>query len=162
MIETLTTATVPEIKLRCTLSPKLSKPTARPPSTTVKCSHERNVRSLANDTLGSTLTGRAMRLAAVRCKSGCVDIVCNDEQRRSRGIEVEQRQVGAERDVNGQVIDGDQEHTPKKEGSRDERAQPHSLDTTCLYRIPAIFSSTHASRTTPNTCPWRTSSIHTP
>ncbi len=162
MIETLTTATVPEINLRCTLSPKLSKPTARPPSTTVKCSHERNVRSLANDTLGSTLTGRAMRLAAVRCKSGCVDIVCNDEQRRSRGIEVEQRQVGAERDVNGQVIDGDQEHTPKKEGSRDERAQPHSLDTTCLYRIPAIFSSTHASRTTPNTCPWRTSSIHTP
>ncbi len=58
-----------------TLSPKFRSPTAKPPSTTVKCSHERNVRSLANATLGSTLTGRAMRFAAVRWRSGWVDMV---------------------------------------------------------------------------------------
>lgn len=43
-------------------SPKLSRPTARPPRMTVKLSHERNVRSLAKKTLGSTRVGRAMRL----------------------------------------------------------------------------------------------------
>ena len=57
-----------------TLSPKLRRPTARPPSTTVKWSHDKNVRSLAKETFGSTLTGSAMRLAAVRCRSGWVDI----------------------------------------------------------------------------------------
>lgn len=30
-----------------TLSPKFRSPTARPPSTTAKCSHDRKVRSLA-------------------------------------------------------------------------------------------------------------------
>jgi len=58
-----------------TLSPKFNKPTARPPSTTVKCSHERKVRSLAKETFGSILTGRAMRFDAVRCSRGCVDMV---------------------------------------------------------------------------------------
>ena len=45
-----------------TLSPKLSRPMARPPRMTVKLSHERKVRSLAMKTLGSTRVGRAMRL----------------------------------------------------------------------------------------------------
>ena len=56
------------------MSPKLRRPTASPPRTTVKCSHERKVRSFANATLGSTLTGRAMRLAAVRWRRGWVDM----------------------------------------------------------------------------------------
>lgn len=43
-------------------SPKLSMPIARAPRMTVKLSHERNVRSLAKKTLGSTRVGRAMRL----------------------------------------------------------------------------------------------------
>ena len=43
------------------LSLKFKRPTARPPSRTVKLSHERNVRSLAKKTLGSTRVGRAMR-----------------------------------------------------------------------------------------------------
>lgn len=49
-----------------TLSPKLRRPTARPPRMTVKFSHERKVLSLAKKTLGSTLVGRAMRLPG-RC-----------------------------------------------------------------------------------------------
>ena len=47
-----------------TRSPKLRRPTARPPRMTVKLSHERKVRSLAKKTLGSTRVGRAMRLPA--------------------------------------------------------------------------------------------------
>jgi hypothetical protein len=43
-------------------SPKLRRPTARPPRMMVKLSHERKVRSLAKKTLGSTRVGRAMRL----------------------------------------------------------------------------------------------------
>lgn len=43
-------------------SPKLSNPTARPPRMTVKFNQERNVRSLAKKTLGSTRVGRAIRL----------------------------------------------------------------------------------------------------
>lgn len=43
-------------------SPKLSMPMARAPRMTVKLSHERKVRSLAKNTLGSTRVGRAMRL----------------------------------------------------------------------------------------------------
>lgn len=58
-----------------TLSPKFSKPTASPPRTTVKWSHDKNVRSLAKETLGSIFTGSAMRLAAVRCNKGCVDMI---------------------------------------------------------------------------------------
>lgn len=45
-----------------TRSPKLSRPSARPPRMMAKLSHERNVRSLAKKTLGSTRVGRAMRL----------------------------------------------------------------------------------------------------
>jgi len=45
-----------------TLSPKLSRPTARPPRMMVKLSHDRKVRSLAKKTLGSTRVGRAIRL----------------------------------------------------------------------------------------------------
>jgi len=45
-----------------TPSPKLRSPIASPPRMTVKLSHERNVRSLAKKTLGSTRVGRAMRL----------------------------------------------------------------------------------------------------
>lgn len=45
-----------------TVSPKLSRPIARPPRMTVKLSQERNVRSLAKKTFGSTRVGRAMRL----------------------------------------------------------------------------------------------------
>ena len=49
-------------------SPKLSMPIARAPRMTVKLSHERNVRSLAKKTLGSTRVGRAMRLPVERGK----------------------------------------------------------------------------------------------
>lgn len=52
-------------EMRPTRSPKLSRPMARPPRMTVKLSHERNVRSLAKKTLGSTRVGRAMRLPVV-------------------------------------------------------------------------------------------------
>jgi hypothetical protein len=41
----------------------------------VKWSHDRNVRSFANDTFGSTRTGRAIRFEAVRWSSGWVDMV---------------------------------------------------------------------------------------
>ena len=56
------------------MSPKFKSPTARPPSTTVKCSQERNVRSFAKETFGSTRTGSAMRLFAVLWSSGWVDM----------------------------------------------------------------------------------------
>jgi len=49
-------------EMRPTESPKLSRPTARPPRITVKLSQERNVRSLAKKTFGSTRVGRAIRL----------------------------------------------------------------------------------------------------
>jgi len=58
-----------------TLSPKFRRPTASPPNTTVKCSHDKNVRSFANATLGSTRTGSAIRFAAVRWRRGCVDMI---------------------------------------------------------------------------------------
>jgi hypothetical protein len=45
-----------------TRSPKLSRPTARPPRMTVKLSQLRKVRSLAKKTFGSTRVGSAMRL----------------------------------------------------------------------------------------------------
>ena len=68
-----------------TLSPKFNKPTASPPRTTVKCSHERNVRSLAKETLGSTRTGRAIRFDAVLCNNGWVDIVVKAKGYRELG-----------------------------------------------------------------------------
>jgi hypothetical protein len=49
-------------EMRPMRSPKLRRPTARPPRMTVKFSHERKVRSLAKKTFGSTRVGRAMRL----------------------------------------------------------------------------------------------------
>lgn len=49
-------------EMKDTRSPKLSIPMARAPRITVKLSHDRNVRSLAKKTLGSTRVGRAMRL----------------------------------------------------------------------------------------------------
>lgn len=49
-------------EMKDTRSPKLSMPMARAPRMTVKLSHDRNVRSLAKKTLGSTRVGRAMRL----------------------------------------------------------------------------------------------------
>lgn len=49
-------------EMKDTRSPKLSMPMARAPRMTVKLSHERNVRSLAKKTLGSTRVGRAIRL----------------------------------------------------------------------------------------------------
>lgn len=48
-----------------TRSPKLSRPTARPPRMTLKLSHDRKVRSLAKKTLGSMRVGRAMCLPVV-------------------------------------------------------------------------------------------------
>lgn len=44
-------------------SPKLSMPMESAPRMTVKFIHERNVRSLAKKTFGSTLVGRAIRLS---------------------------------------------------------------------------------------------------
>lgn len=49
-------------EIRLIRSPKLRSPNARPPRTTVKLSQDRNVRSFAKKTFGSTLTGKAMRL----------------------------------------------------------------------------------------------------
>lgn len=43
-------------------SPKFNNPTPKEPKMTVKLSHERNVRSLAKKTFGSTLAGRAILL----------------------------------------------------------------------------------------------------
>lgn len=57
-------------------SPKFNKPIASPPSTTVKFSHDKNVRSLAKNTFGSTRTGNAI-LFPVGSSKGCEDI--NDE-----------------------------------------------------------------------------------
>lgn len=51
--------------MRPTRSPKFSSPTASPPRMTVKFSHDRNVRSLAKKTFGSTRVGRAMRLPGI-------------------------------------------------------------------------------------------------
>ena len=48
----------------------------------MKCNHDKNVRSLANETLGSTLTGRAMRFAAVLCNKGCVDMMMKSVEKR--------------------------------------------------------------------------------
>lgn len=45
-----------------TRSPKLSRPTAKPPRITVKFSQLRNVRSFAKKTFGSTRVGKAIRL----------------------------------------------------------------------------------------------------
>jgi hypothetical protein len=58
-------------------SPKLSRPTARPPRMTVKLSHERKVRSLAKKTLGSTRVGRAIRLPGVEVRRNEKDRVRN-------------------------------------------------------------------------------------
>jgi len=55
--------------MRPTLSPKLRSPTASPPRMTVKLSHDKKVRSLAKNTLGSTRVGRAMRLPSHTVKS---------------------------------------------------------------------------------------------
>jgi len=52
------------------LSPKLSRPTARPPRMTVKFSHERKVRSLAKKTFGSTRVGRAILLPGIVLAGG--------------------------------------------------------------------------------------------
>lgn len=49
-------------EMKATRSPKLSIPMAKAPRMTVKLSHDRNVRSLAKKTFGSTRVGRAMRL----------------------------------------------------------------------------------------------------
>jgi hypothetical protein len=47
---------------RPTESPKFKSPTPRDPKMTVKLSHDKNVLSLAKNTLGSTLAGRAILL----------------------------------------------------------------------------------------------------
>lgn len=49
-------------------SPKFKRPIAKPPRTTVKFNQDKNVRSLAKNTLGSTLTGSAIRLPALGSK----------------------------------------------------------------------------------------------
>jgi hypothetical protein len=54
-------------EMRPTESPKLSRPTARPPRMTVKLSHDRKVRSLAKKTLGSTRVGMAIFLPELDC-----------------------------------------------------------------------------------------------
>lgn len=77
-----------------TLSPKFNKPTASPPRTTVKCNHERNVRSLAKETLGSTRTGRAIRFVAVLCNNGWVDIVVKAKGYRELGEFSDRRSPG--------------------------------------------------------------------
>ena len=57
-----------------TLSPKFNNPTPRPPSITVKFNHDRNVRSLAKNTLGSTLVGNAIFFPGVFCNNGADDM----------------------------------------------------------------------------------------
>lgn len=57
-------------------SPKLRRPTARPPRMTVKFSHERKVRSFAKKTFGSTRVGRAIRLPKKE-RGGFGEYVCN-------------------------------------------------------------------------------------
>ena len=49
-------------EMKAGLSPKFSIPMASAPRITVKFSHDKNVRSLAKKTLGSTRVGRAIRL----------------------------------------------------------------------------------------------------
>ena len=49
------------------LSPKFNMPMARAPRITVKFSHDKNVRSLAKKTFGSTRVGRAIRLPLLQC-----------------------------------------------------------------------------------------------
>lgn len=53
-----------------TLSPKFSKPTDKPPSIMVKFNHDKNVLSLAKNTLGSTLVGKAIFLFGPFCSNG--------------------------------------------------------------------------------------------
>ena len=58
-----------------TLSPKLRSPTDNPPSMMVKFNHDKNVLSLAKNTLGSTLVGRAIFLLGPFCNNGvAIDI----------------------------------------------------------------------------------------
>ena len=45
-------------------SPKFKRPTPKEPRITVKLSHDKNVLSLAKNTLGSTLAGNAILLLA--------------------------------------------------------------------------------------------------
>lgn len=56
-------------------SPKFSIPMARAPKITVKLSHDRNVRSLAKKTFGSTRVGRAIRLPGAVCRRGWLDML---------------------------------------------------------------------------------------
>jgi hypothetical protein len=56
------TAVNRKAEMKAGRSPKFNMPIARAPRMTVKFNHERNVRSLAKKTLGSTRVGRAMRL----------------------------------------------------------------------------------------------------
>lgn len=58
------TAVKKKAEMKAGRSPKLSMPSERAPRMTVKLSQERNVRSFAKKTLGSTRVGRAMRLPA--------------------------------------------------------------------------------------------------
>lgn len=58
-----------------TLSPKFNNPTDSPPSMMVKFNHDKNVLSLAKNTLGSTLVGRAIFLLGPFCNNGvAIDI----------------------------------------------------------------------------------------
>lgn len=68
-------------------SPKLSKPIARPPSTTVKLSHDKKVRSLAKKTLGSTRTGRAILLPVVDSRTLLLSAINEkgEETKRNKG-----------------------------------------------------------------------------
>ena len=59
--------------------PKLSRPIDSPPRMTVKLSQERNVRSLAKKTLGSTRVGRAMRLPGAVWRRGWEDILAGPD-----------------------------------------------------------------------------------
>lgn len=69
-------------------SPKFSNPMANPPSTTVKFSHDRNVRSLAKNTLGSTRTGSAIRLPA-GSSNGCEDMLISSKEEEKKSKEWE-------------------------------------------------------------------------
>lgn len=55
-----------EAEINAGRSPKFNIPMASAPRMTVKLSHERKVRSLAKNTLGSTRVGRAMRFPGGR------------------------------------------------------------------------------------------------
>jgi len=54
--------------------PKFSMPTARAPRIMEKLSHERKVRSLAKNTLGSMRVGRAILLPGAAWRRGWLDI----------------------------------------------------------------------------------------